>query len=294
MRAVALAARLDFAIDQPILDAIQRPSPRDRPQLPAAAARGVLQDSASRIGRERTFRELAEAGLLEPISAELHHGAAEALWQSLGRARRLPPAVRIDARDAHQCDPAGQPARCRSASVGPRAHDGRSARSRARSPNRQRPGTALKPRRIGGTDSAQRPPPRRAAACAPRRRAPPADSRSSAAASRSHRQPARQTSADPPQHLPRSADLARDSRRAPEIVEQWKCCSPTRRHGGTRRRGAGRPPDGASPPRRRRRRRRPRATSTDGPEPRNSSTAAVEQRSTRPRFLRSSCTAWPA
>ena len=32
---------------------------------------------------ERTFRELARLGLLEPISAELHHGAAESLWESL-------------------------------------------------------------------------------------------------------------------------------------------------------------------------------------------------------------------
>ena len=32
---------------------------------------------------ERTFRELAKLGLLEPVSTELHHGAAESLWQSL-------------------------------------------------------------------------------------------------------------------------------------------------------------------------------------------------------------------
>ena len=38
---------------------------------------------------EKTFRGLAEAGLLEPISAELHHGAGEPLWRIARRARRV-------------------------------------------------------------------------------------------------------------------------------------------------------------------------------------------------------------
>src|SRR5262249_68540 len=37
-----------------------------------------------RAGRsERTFRHLAELGLVEPISTELHEGASDALWRSL-------------------------------------------------------------------------------------------------------------------------------------------------------------------------------------------------------------------
>jgi hypothetical protein len=36
------------------------------------------------LRRRPAFRGLAEVGLLEPISAELHRGANDALWQSLG------------------------------------------------------------------------------------------------------------------------------------------------------------------------------------------------------------------
>src|SRR5262249_59353074 len=32
---------------------------------------------------EKTFHTLADVGLLEPISSELHHGANDALWRSL-------------------------------------------------------------------------------------------------------------------------------------------------------------------------------------------------------------------
>ena len=81
MRAVALAARLDFTIDRDSLDAIQihcdeiaRSSP---PRLLEEYYK-ILRAGAS----ERTFRDLANLGLLEPISAELHLGA-ESLWRSL-------------------------------------------------------------------------------------------------------------------------------------------------------------------------------------------------------------------
>ena len=82
LRAVALAARLDFTIEPPHRRRDPDASPRDRAQLAAAAARGVLQDSARRLGGEDIPR-LAEVGLLEPISAELHRGANEPLWRSL-------------------------------------------------------------------------------------------------------------------------------------------------------------------------------------------------------------------
>jgi len=82
MRAVALAARLDFTIDQPSLDAIHI----HRHEIARSSPPRLLEEyyKILRAGSaERTFRELAKRGLLEPVSAELHHGAAESLWQSL-------------------------------------------------------------------------------------------------------------------------------------------------------------------------------------------------------------------
>jgi poly(A) polymerase len=82
MRAVALAARLDFSIDQPILDAIRA----HRHEIARSSPPRVLEEyyKILRAGSaERTFRDLARLGLLEPISTELHHGAAESLWRSL-------------------------------------------------------------------------------------------------------------------------------------------------------------------------------------------------------------------
>jgi poly(A) polymerase len=82
MRAVALAARLDFRIDQPSLDAIHI----HRHEIARSSPPRLLEEyyKILRAGSaERTFRELAKLGLLEPVSAELHRGAAESLWQSL-------------------------------------------------------------------------------------------------------------------------------------------------------------------------------------------------------------------
>src|SRR5204862_6993543 len=83
MRAVALAARLDFAIDPPVLDAIRR----HRRELARSSAPRLLEEyyKILRAGAaEKTFRDLATLGLLEPISKELHQGAADPLWRSLG------------------------------------------------------------------------------------------------------------------------------------------------------------------------------------------------------------------
>jgi poly(A) polymerase len=82
MRAVALASRLDFRIDQPVLDAIQR----HRHEIARSSAPRLLEEyyKILRSGAsERTFRELGRLGLLEPTSAELHEGAVESLWHSL-------------------------------------------------------------------------------------------------------------------------------------------------------------------------------------------------------------------
>jgi poly(A) polymerase len=82
MRAVALAARLDFTIDQPVLDAIHV----HRHELARSSPPRLLEEyyKILRSGSaERTFRELARLGLLEPVSTELQRGAADAVWQSL-------------------------------------------------------------------------------------------------------------------------------------------------------------------------------------------------------------------
>ena len=83
LRAVALAARLDFTIDPPILEAIRV----QRHEIARSSAARLLEEyyKILRSGyAEKVFRALATAGLLEPISAELHRGANDALWQSLG------------------------------------------------------------------------------------------------------------------------------------------------------------------------------------------------------------------
>jgi poly(A) polymerase len=82
LRAVALAARLNFTIDPPVLDAIRR----NRREIAKSSLPRLLEEyyKILRAGAsEQAFRSLAELGLLEPISAELHRGAAGPLWGSL-------------------------------------------------------------------------------------------------------------------------------------------------------------------------------------------------------------------
>ena len=82
LRAVAMAARLDFSIDSPIEEAIGS----HRVEI-ARAAPARLMDEFYKLLRtgagERAFRMLAERRLLEPIAPELQKGANEALWRSL-------------------------------------------------------------------------------------------------------------------------------------------------------------------------------------------------------------------
>jgi poly(A) polymerase len=82
LRAVALAARLDFTLDRPVVDAIRQL----RHEIARSSPARLLEEyyKILRAGSaEKTFRGLADAGLLEPISEELHRGATEALWRSL-------------------------------------------------------------------------------------------------------------------------------------------------------------------------------------------------------------------
>jgi len=82
LRALALAARLDFTIEPELLEAIRR----HRLEIAKSSPPRMLEEyyKILRAGSaERAFRGLADVGLLEPISAELHAGASDALWTSL-------------------------------------------------------------------------------------------------------------------------------------------------------------------------------------------------------------------
>ena len=82
LRAVALAARLDFTLDPPIVEAIRA----HRGEIARASAPRLLEEyyKILRGGHaEKIFRGLADAGLIEPVSIELHRGSNEALWKSL-------------------------------------------------------------------------------------------------------------------------------------------------------------------------------------------------------------------
>jgi len=82
IRAIALAARLDFTIEPTLLESIRA----HRREIAKSSLPRLLEEyyKILRAGSsEKAFRGLAEVGLLQPISSELHKGAAEPLWQAL-------------------------------------------------------------------------------------------------------------------------------------------------------------------------------------------------------------------
>jgi poly(A) polymerase len=82
LRAVAMAARLDFAIDPPIDAAIAA----HRAEIARSAPARLIEELYKLLrsgSAERAFRMLAERRLLEPIARELHQQSGEALWRSL-------------------------------------------------------------------------------------------------------------------------------------------------------------------------------------------------------------------
>jgi poly(A) polymerase len=82
IRAIALAARLDFAIEPALLASIRA----HRHEIAKSSLPRLLEEyyKILRAGSsEKAFRGLADVGLLQPISTELHHGASDPLWQSL-------------------------------------------------------------------------------------------------------------------------------------------------------------------------------------------------------------------
>ena len=83
LRAVSMAARLDFSIDPPSEAAIEK----HRAEIAKAAPARLLEElyKLLRAGAgERAFRMLAERRLLEPIAAQLQARSGDALWRSLG------------------------------------------------------------------------------------------------------------------------------------------------------------------------------------------------------------------
>ncbi|HEY6360639.1 MAG TPA: polynucleotide adenylyltransferase PcnB [Vicinamibacterales bacterium] len=82
LRAVTMAARLDFSIDPPVDEAISA----HRADIARAAPPRLMEEfyKLLRTGAaERAFRMLAARRLLEPIASELQKGATDALWRSL-------------------------------------------------------------------------------------------------------------------------------------------------------------------------------------------------------------------
>jgi poly(A) polymerase len=82
LRAVAMAARLDFAIDAPIDAAIAA----HRAEIARSAPARLIEEMYKLLragASESAFRMLAERRLLDPIAPTLQKGAGEALWRSL-------------------------------------------------------------------------------------------------------------------------------------------------------------------------------------------------------------------
>ena len=130
LRAVVLAARLEFTIDEPILDAIAA----HRHEIARSAPARLVEEyyKILRSGHaEEAFRQLPRHGLLKEITPELRRaGGAVASIAALDRYRA---AVRGGARLADQRDPRRHAAACRSGSLGRRR---RFSRRRARAARR--------------------------------------------------------------------------------------------------------------------------------------------------------------
>ena len=83
-RAISFGARLEFNIDEPILEAIAR----HRGEIAKAAPPRLMDEyyKILRTGCARpTFEALKRVGLLEPLSPVLHEQAGDTLWASLDR-----------------------------------------------------------------------------------------------------------------------------------------------------------------------------------------------------------------
>jgi poly(A) polymerase len=87
LRAIVLAARLDFTIDPPVVDAIRRHAAEIARSAPARMIEElykILRSGSS----ERAFRELADVGLLKWVAPELLKVPGDTLWSSLAELDR--------------------------------------------------------------------------------------------------------------------------------------------------------------------------------------------------------------
>ena len=101
LRAIVLAARLDFSVDPLVVEAIRRHAHLIGKAAPARLLEEfykILRSGAS----ERAFRELAEVGLLDHLAPELVRDRGQALWPYTRVARRVSPPVRERSRYADQ------------------------------------------------------------------------------------------------------------------------------------------------------------------------------------------------
>src|SRR5436190_1274673 len=97
IRAIAIAARLDFTIEPTLLQSIRR----HRHEIAKSSQPRLLEEyyKILRAGSaEKAFRQLAEVGLVEPISAALHRGARHPPGPRLGDL----PLARRDVERLHQ------------------------------------------------------------------------------------------------------------------------------------------------------------------------------------------------
>src|SRR5262245_52199284 len=82
LRAIALASRLNFRLDQAVVEAIHK----ERHEIAKSSPARLLEEYYKILrggSAERTFKGLAEARLLEPITPEIQRGAGDAVWRSL-------------------------------------------------------------------------------------------------------------------------------------------------------------------------------------------------------------------
>jgi poly(A) polymerase len=103
LRAVSFAARLGFRLDPPVVDAIH-----EHADLIATASPARLIEEYYKVLRsgaaEKTFRLMADLGLLQAITPELHRGEQEeALWHALADLDRY--RQRFDTTPEHLTNP---------------------------------------------------------------------------------------------------------------------------------------------------------------------------------------------
>lgn len=84
LRAVVMAERLQFRIDQPILDALETLGSHIRHAAPARLLEEYYKILRGGAG-ERVFQGMARAGLIEHISPEMEEGLSEEFFESLAR-----------------------------------------------------------------------------------------------------------------------------------------------------------------------------------------------------------------